>query len=252
MEVNIAAVTVRLAVPEIVPDMAVIVEVPTATPCASPVVLTIATGLADDFHVADALRSCMLPSLRVPVAVNCCERPAAIVAVAGETAIETRTGAVTVSTADPVFDPLAAVMEEVPAAFAVARPARAMVATVGLEEFQIAVLVRSCELPSLYFPMAENCWVVPAGIEGFAGVIWMLRSVRPLCLELPPHAISGTTRTSTTTGRSHVIRVPPPNAGQPNWVSFSWLQGKGLGQTDRDENTNQPGVSWLRDQHRTR
>ena len=107
MEVNRAAVTVRLAVPEIVPDMAVIVEVPTATPCASPVVLTVATGLADDFHVAEAVRSCVLPSLRVPVAVNCCERPAAIVAVAGETAIETRTGAVTVSTADPVFDPLA-------------------------------------------------------------------------------------------------------------------------------------------------
>jgi hypothetical protein len=144
MEVNwAAAVTVRFAVPEIVPDMAVIVEVPTATPCASPVVLTIATELADDFHVADPVRSCMLPSLRVPLAVNCCEWPTAIVAVAGETAIETRTGAVTVSIVDPVFDPLAAVMEAVPAAFAVARPAGATVATAGFEEVQMAVLVRS-------------------------------------------------------------------------------------------------------------
>src|SRR3954470_8121279 len=45
-----------------------------------------------------------------------------------------------------------------------------MVATLVVDELQIREFVRLCVLPSLYVPMAANCWVSPAGMEGLAGV----------------------------------------------------------------------------------
>lgn len=51
-----------------------------------------------------------------------------------------------------------------------ARPLAAIVATLVLEEDQVTELVRFCVLPSLYVPVAVNCWVSPAAKEGLAGV----------------------------------------------------------------------------------
>jgi hypothetical protein len=45
-----------------------------------------------------------------------------------------------------------------------------IVATPGVEELHVAVLVRFCVLPLLYVPVAVNCCVVPMAMEGFAGV----------------------------------------------------------------------------------
>ncbi len=64
----------------------------------------------------------VVPSLKVPVAVNCCVVPRAIAGLAGVTAIDTRAAAVTVSVVEPETEPEVAVMVVDPAATLVARP----------------------------------------------------------------------------------------------------------------------------------
>ena len=77
------------------------------------------------------------------MAVNCWVKPFAIEGLLGVTAIETRVAAVTVSvTAGLVTLPNAAVMFDVPTVTPLARPAEVIVATAGVAEFQVAVLVR--------------------------------------------------------------------------------------------------------------
>jgi hypothetical protein len=83
--------------------------------------LTVATEPADEIHVAVAVRFCVVPSLYVPVAVNCSVYPAATDAMFGVTAIEVSTG-VTVSVAEPVILPEVAVIVAVPAATPVVNP----------------------------------------------------------------------------------------------------------------------------------
>jgi hypothetical protein len=43
---------------------------PGATPFATPPLLTVAAAGLDELQVADAVRFCVLPSLKVPMAVN--------------------------------------------------------------------------------------------------------------------------------------------------------------------------------------
>jgi hypothetical protein len=56
------------------------------------VVLTVATAVAEEFHVAELVRFCVFPSLNVPVAVNCWVAPLMIEGLAGVTAIEVSVG----------------------------------------------------------------------------------------------------------------------------------------------------------------
>ncbi len=81
------------------------------------------------------------------MAVNCCVAPAGIDGLAGVTAMETRVGAVTVKTVDPLIVPDVAVIVEVPAATAVANPAELIVATLVAEEVQVTELVRFAVVP---------------------------------------------------------------------------------------------------------
>src|SRR5208283_3672424 len=118
------------------------VVLPAATPVARPALLMVATEGADEVQVADEVRFCLLPSLKVPVAVNCCWFPAAIDGLTGVTAIDTSTGAVTVSPVEPLMEPEVAWMVVLPAATAVARPALLMVATEVTLEVQVADEVR--------------------------------------------------------------------------------------------------------------
>lgn len=69
-ETNVAAVTVSEAVPLIVPEVAVSVVVPVPTAVTTPVVLTVATALEDEVQVSE-VSSCVLPSSKLPTAVNC-------------------------------------------------------------------------------------------------------------------------------------------------------------------------------------
>lgn len=86
--------------------------------------------------------------------------PGATAGFAGVTAIEIRT-TFTVRFADPVTFPSFALMVQEPVAFAVTIPPAAIAATLVRDELQVAVLVRSFVLPSLYVPMAVICCFWP-------------------------------------------------------------------------------------------
>jgi hypothetical protein len=98
-------VTVRVVDPLTLADAAEIVVVPGAMPLARPAPLMVATELFEEFQLTELVRFCVLPSLYVPVAVNCCVAPGVIAGLAGVTAIDDKTAAVTVSVVDPAIVP---------------------------------------------------------------------------------------------------------------------------------------------------
>jgi hypothetical protein len=63
IEVSTAAVTVSVAEPLIAPDVAVMVAVPWATLVASPLLLTVATDVAEEIQVAVLVRVWVVPLL---------------------------------------------------------------------------------------------------------------------------------------------------------------------------------------------
>lgn len=62
-EVRTAAVTFKVAEPLMVPDAAVMVAVPIFMVVARPVLLTVATEVAEELHVAVSVRFCVVPLL---------------------------------------------------------------------------------------------------------------------------------------------------------------------------------------------
>jgi hypothetical protein len=95
----------------------------------------VATVVAEDVHLAVAVRFCVVPLLYVPVAVNCWLEPKGTDGVDGVTLIEVRTAAVTVSVADPLTVPETAEIVATPGATPVARPLPCTVAMEVEDEF---------------------------------------------------------------------------------------------------------------------
>ena len=120
-------------------------------------------------QVAVFVSTRVLPSLYVPVATRGSVVPMANDALAGVTASETSTACPTLSVADPLIEPAVAVMIAVPTACPLANPPLLMPATVD-DELQVTALVRFCTLPSLYVPLAANCWLVPLAIDALTGL----------------------------------------------------------------------------------
>ena len=107
---------------------------------------------------------------------------------AGVTAIDTSPGPVTVSAVEPCTEPEAAVIAVLPALIALSSPAALITATPIAEELQVTVPVRFCVLPSLYVPVAVNCYVAPTATGGFAGVTAMETSAGgPTVAVVEPH-----------------------------------------------------------------
>jgi len=75
------------------------------TAVARPALLIVATVVDEEFHVAVLLRFCVVPSLKVPVAVNCSVFPMAIDGFAGVTAMDASVAGVTVSVVLPETEP---------------------------------------------------------------------------------------------------------------------------------------------------
>jgi hypothetical protein len=149
IETSVAAVTVSDAVPLTDPDVAVIVAVPVPTAATSPVAGSmLATELDDEVHVTEG-SSCMLPSSKLPTALNCSSVPAATDGVAGLTVIDVKCAATTVNTEVSVSAPRVAVMVVCPAATVVANPEFTIVATEGEDDVQVTPLLRSALDPSL-------------------------------------------------------------------------------------------------------
>ena len=171
IEASTGGATVSVVLPLTVPELAVMVVVPTATAVARPPAAMVAAAGVDDVQVTEAVMSCVELSAYVAVAVNCCVRPAGTLGVAGVTAIETSAG--TVSVVLPLTPPEFAEMVLVPVARVVATPAVLMVATVAVEDAHATVDVRFCVEPSVYVPVAVNGSVRPFATLGFAGVTAM-------------------------------------------------------------------------------
>ena len=86
--------------------------------------MIVATEVVAEAQVTWLVRSWVELSEKVPVAVNCSVSPLGTLGLAGVTAIDCRTAAVTVSTVEPVMPPSVALIVDVPVATPVARPGR--------------------------------------------------------------------------------------------------------------------------------
>jgi hypothetical protein len=139
-------------VPEIPPNVAVIVVEPTLMAVANPLepaaLLIEATASSDEFQVTCVVRSCVEPSEYLPVAVNCRVVPRAILGLTGSIVIDCRVAGVTVRVVVPEIPSIAAVMVVEPTARAVANPLEPAVllieATAPSDELQVTCVVRSC------------------------------------------------------------------------------------------------------------
>jgi len=130
---NVAAVTVRVLVALVLPDVAVMVEEPAATPVARPEALMVAAAVLLLDQVTVALQFEVVLFAYEQVAVYCCvPLPAAMDAVAGVRAMLERLGLVTVSAADPETPFSVAAIVALPAATPVASPLAVTVAAAVL------------------------------------------------------------------------------------------------------------------------
>ena len=75
MDTSVAVVTVNVVLPEISPDVAVIVVMPANSEVASPLkpaaLLMVAIAGTEDVQVTDDVRFCVVASVNIPVAINC-------------------------------------------------------------------------------------------------------------------------------------------------------------------------------------
>jgi hypothetical protein len=170
MEDRAAEVTVRAALPETIPEVAVMIVAPAATAVARPLLLTVATNVFDELQVTCVVILKLVPSEYAPVAVNCWVTPTGMLGLAGVTDIDERVAEVTVRVVLPEILPEMAVMVAVPAEKAVARPPLLTVATNVFDELQVTCVVILKVVPSEYAPVAVNCWMNPVGMLELAGV----------------------------------------------------------------------------------
>src|SRR5271157_6376148 len=101
IEFSAAAVTVRVVEPETEPEVAEISEAPSLSVEAKPAEEIVAVARDPEDQVTLFVKFCVLPSVYVPVAVNCSERPATTEGSPGVTAIERSAAAVTVRVVEP-------------------------------------------------------------------------------------------------------------------------------------------------------
>jgi hypothetical protein len=124
------------------PRVALIVDVPELSALAKPAEFMVAIAGVLDVQTTVAAMFCMLPSLYVPVAENCCVVPATIEVFVGAIAIDCNVAAVTVSTVEPLIDDDAAVIVEVPTPAPLASPEALIVVIEVVPELHVTVLVR--------------------------------------------------------------------------------------------------------------
>jgi hypothetical protein len=149
IETRCAGTTVRLEVSLTAPAVAVMMVEPADTVVASPETSMVATDGEDEVHVTPPVKSELLPSVYVAVAVNCCPMPIASVRPTGVTAMEAIVGVVTLRLVDCVTPEKVAEIFVIPDATEVTNPLEAIVAICGTEDCQDTEVVKSALLPSL-------------------------------------------------------------------------------------------------------
>ena len=121
-ETSVPLLTVRVVVPFKPEALAVMVELPVRLPNAVPEVRMEATFGLEDFHDTPARLPPVLPSLKVPTAVNFTKVRAAMRGLLGTMLMPVRVTVVTVRLVVPVTDPRTAPTVVLPAATLLARP----------------------------------------------------------------------------------------------------------------------------------
>jgi hypothetical protein len=122
--VRVAVVTVTVAMPTLLPKLAGAVavmfvdpgEIAVVIPLLLPELFTEATPLFVEAQLHGTVRSWVLPSLKVPVALRLTITPAGMVKVAGAISTLTKVALLTVNTVVALTEPEAAVMVVVPGA----------------------------------------------------------------------------------------------------------------------------------------
>jgi len=179
-ETSVPLLTVRVVVPFSPEALAVIVTLPVRLPKAVPELRMEATLGVDDFQDTPARLPPVLPSLKVPTAVNFTKVRASMRGLLGRMAMPTSLTVVTVRFVLPVTESRTALMVVLPAATLLTSPWLLMAAAAGFDEPHNTEAVTSCELPSLKLAVAVNCLVVPTGILELAGVTVMAVTLAPV------------------------------------------------------------------------
>jgi hypothetical protein len=152
-------------------EAAVSVAEPVPVPVASPCVSTVYTAGSELVHATVEERFCVLPSEKVPVAVNCSVVPfAKLGGTEGVMAIETRVEALVVALKLLVCPSTVTVTLLVPGATPVITPLLFTVTAAGFDEENTALLVRFCVEPSEKVPVTVTCALVPAATLGLLGL----------------------------------------------------------------------------------
>src|SRR5438067_355811 len=131
-----------------------------ARPAALGAFAMVATDATDELQCALAVMSCVVPSLKEPVALNCSVLPEVTVGFAGVMVIDTKDPFPTVKVVVPVTPDALAEIVAVPVCFANAVPAPRTDATFDDEDFQVTPARFVAVLPSLNVPVAVNFNVV--------------------------------------------------------------------------------------------
>jgi len=148
---------------------------PAPAHCARPPILgalaIVATEADEELQWLFRVMSCVVASLNVPVAVNCCVLPTVAVGEAGVTKSDTSVPVPTVRVVVPVTPEEDAEMVTDPPFFPSAIPELRIDARFGLEDFHVIPVRLVPVLPSLKAPIAVSLIDVPFAILGFAGVM---------------------------------------------------------------------------------
>ena len=136
MEERVAELTFSGAEPEIPFKVAEILAVPGPTAIAVLPPVIVATARLSEDQVDSVVMTWVLLSLNLPIAVKVNLVPGGMVCPDGRTEMDTSVAFETSSVAVALTEPSAAVMVVVPGARALARPVRAIPATLVLEELQ--------------------------------------------------------------------------------------------------------------------
>ena len=190
IEDKVAEVTVSVVFPEILPKLvavAVMMALPAATAVAKPLLpLMLPIEALDEFQVTDTVISWLVPSEKVPMAINCWEAPTGMLRLAGVTAMENKVADVTVSVMLTEIPSEVAVMIAVPAvpAAVVTRPLLSTIATDAFELHTICVGGISWSVPSENVPMTLSCRATPPGMLGLAGVTAMEERVADVTVRM--------------------------------------------------------------------
>lgn len=177
MLTSVAVLTLNCAIGLRTPsNVAVILASPGLSANATPMLLTVAIAGLSEFHTVSIEMSCVVPSLKVPVAVNRCGTPTGVVAEMGVTVIEVTVAFVTFNETTWDMGPNVTVIvtgllllgTDV---FAFTRPVcPPTVAIVLSEEAHVAWLVMFTVLPLFSLAVAKYRRLVPSARTVLLGV----------------------------------------------------------------------------------